>query len=55
MPFMFENLAVYQKAVDFTEQIVTLTESFPHGYLLSTGRELHDRDEAFLASSRFGF
>lgn len=32
MSFMFENLAVYQKAVDFTEQIVTLTESFPRGY-----------------------
>ena len=32
MAFMFENLAVYQKAVDFTEQVVTLTESFPRGY-----------------------
>lgn len=32
MAFMFENLAVYQKAVDFTEQIITLTESFPRGY-----------------------
>jgi four helix bundle protein len=32
MPFMFENLAVYQKAIDFTERIVTLTESFPRGY-----------------------
>jgi four helix bundle protein len=32
MAFMFENLAVYQKAVDFTEQIVTLTDSFPRGY-----------------------
>lgn len=32
MAFMFENLAVYQKAVDFTEQILTLTESFPRGF-----------------------
>jgi four helix bundle protein len=32
MAFMFENLTVYQKAVDFAEQIVTLTESFPRGY-----------------------
>jgi four helix bundle protein len=32
MAFMFENLAVYQKAVDFTDQIVTLTGSFPRGY-----------------------
>lgn len=32
MAFMFENLAVYQKAIDFTEQVVTLTESFPRGY-----------------------
>ncbi len=29
---MFENLSVYQKAVDFAEQILTLTESFPRGY-----------------------
>ena len=32
MAFMFENLIVYQKAVDFAEQILTLTESFPRGY-----------------------
>lgn len=29
---MFENLAVYQKAVDFAEQAITLTESFSRGY-----------------------
>jgi four helix bundle protein len=29
---MFENLAVYQKAVDFTERMTSLTESFPRGY-----------------------
>jgi four helix bundle protein len=32
MAFMFENLDVYQKAIDLTEQIVSLTESFPRGY-----------------------
>lgn len=32
MAFMFKNLDVYQKAIDLTEQIVTLTESFPRGY-----------------------
>jgi four helix bundle protein len=32
MAFLFENLAVYQKALDFSEQIVTLTETFPRGY-----------------------
>jgi four helix bundle protein len=32
MAFMFENLVVYQKAIDFTEQVVTLTGSFPRGY-----------------------
>lgn len=32
MAFMFENLEVYQKALDLSEQIVTLTESFPRGY-----------------------
>ena len=32
MAFMFENLAVYQTSVDFTEQVVTLTEAFPRGY-----------------------
>ena len=32
MPFMFENLQVYQKAVDLAEEIITLTESFPKGY-----------------------
>jgi hypothetical protein len=36
MALMFENLAVYQKAVDFTEQVVTLTESFSRGYYFLT-------------------
>lgn len=29
---MFENLQVYQKAVDFADTIASHTESFPHGY-----------------------
>jgi len=29
---MFERLGVYQKAVDFTDQVLALTEGFPRGY-----------------------
>jgi len=29
---MFENLEVYQKAVDFADNIAALTQSFPRGY-----------------------
>ena len=32
MPFMFENLLVYQKAVDFADRIASRTETFPRGY-----------------------
>jgi four helix bundle protein len=32
MPFMSENLQVYQKAVDFADQIASHTENFPRGY-----------------------
>ena len=32
MSFMFENLDVYQKAVDFCDKVLSLTESFPKGY-----------------------
>jgi four helix bundle protein len=32
MAFMFEKLAVYQKAVSFADQIVALTQSFPRGF-----------------------
>jgi len=32
MAFMFENLQVYQKAVDFAEGIAVRTEAFPRGY-----------------------
>ena len=32
MAFMFENLEVYQKAVDFADQVAGLTERFPRGY-----------------------
>ncbi len=32
MAFMFENLHVYQKAVDFADEIAALTESFRRGY-----------------------
>ncbi|HUS72739.1 MAG TPA: four helix bundle protein [Sedimentisphaerales bacterium] len=36
MAFMFENLEVYQKAIDFAEQITILTEQFPRGYYFLT-------------------
>jgi four helix bundle protein len=32
MAFMFENLLVYQKAVDFADRIASHTKSFPRGY-----------------------
>jgi len=32
MSLMFENLEVYQKALDFLDQVRTLTEQFPRGY-----------------------
>lgn len=32
MAFMFENLEVYQKSVDFTDRILGLTENFPRDY-----------------------
>jgi len=32
MAFMFENLDVYRKAVDFADHIIELTESFRKGY-----------------------
>lgn len=32
MPFMFEKLEVYQKAVDFADDTAARTEQFPRGY-----------------------
>ena len=32
MSFMFEKLDVYQKAVDFADDIVALADAFPRGY-----------------------
>ena len=32
MAFMFENLRVYQKAVDFADAVCQATETFPRGY-----------------------
>ena len=32
MAFMFENLEVYQKAVDLGDRIIELTKAFPRGY-----------------------
>jgi four helix bundle protein len=30
--FMFENLQVYQKALDFADQVTCVAETFPRGY-----------------------
>ncbi len=32
MPFAFENLLVYQKAIDFADPICALTGDFPRGF-----------------------
>jgi len=32
MTFMFENLQVYQKAVDLADHVAALAEGFPRGY-----------------------
>ena len=32
MAFMFEKLEVYQKSVDFADQVAAMTEGFPRGY-----------------------
>lgn len=32
MAFLFENLQVYQKAVDLADRAASLTERFPHGH-----------------------
>ena len=36
MAFMFENLDVYQKSVDFIDQVTDLTRGFPRGYYFLT-------------------
>jgi four helix bundle protein len=38
MTFAFEKLQVYQKAVDFADQIASLTEHFPRGYGFLAGQ-----------------
>ncbi len=32
MPFAVENLILYQRSVNFADNILTITESFPRGY-----------------------
>jgi hypothetical protein len=32
MSFMFEKLAVYQKALDFADRVIQVTDDFPRGY-----------------------
>jgi len=36
MAFMFENLDVYRKSIDFIDRITSLTKRFPRGYYFLT-------------------
>ena len=45
MAFMFENLQVYQKAVDFADSIAFRTESFPQA---AVGFDQRPRTTAFV-------
>ena len=36
MPFIFEKLEVYQKAIDFADKITTTTEKLPRGFYFLT-------------------
>jgi len=36
LAFMFENLDVYQKSINFIDQITSLTRGFPRGYYYLT-------------------
>lgn len=38
MGFMFENLDVYQKAVNFADKIISLTEKLPNRYYFLTNQ-----------------
>lgn len=58
MAFMFEKLEVYQKAVDFADEIAALTERFPRGYGFGTGaggRPLHPRVSFHRAAPPSGY
>jgi len=65
MAFMFENLQVYQKAVDFTDRVTALTEQFRRGYsflgdqlnraALSTATNLADGNGRFTKADRKHF
>ncbi len=49
LAFIFESLSVYQKAVDFADQIAELTASFPRGYYFLT--EQFNRATVSIATS----
>jgi four helix bundle protein len=65
MTFMFENLEVYQKAVDLADEIAALCESFPRGYgflvdqlnraVLSTSTNLAEGNGRFTPADRRHF
>ena len=65
MAFMFENLEVYQKAVDLADEVSSLTERFPRGYYflvdqlnraaLSVGANLAEGNGCFTKADRRNF
>ena len=38
MAFAFEELNVYQKAIDFTDAVCSLTREFPRGFFFLTNQ-----------------
>jgi four helix bundle protein len=65
MAFMFESLLVYQKAVDFADDVVGLTQTFPRGFgflvdqlnraALSTATNLAEGNGRFTRPDRQSF
>src|SRR5690606_36534234 len=65
MAFMFENLQVYQKAVDLADYVASLSEGFPRGYYfvveqlnraaLSIAANLAEGNDRFTKADRRNF
>ena len=41
MPFMFENLQVYPRTVDFADSVAALSERFPLGFYFRDDEDDH--------------
>ena len=42
MSFQFEKLLVYQKTLDFADEVCTATEQFSRGYGCRSGQPAHE-------------